>query len=385
MQTVTTRLFISGALCALSTTALAQSSVTLYGIIDTGVEYVSHANAAGGHVFRMPAVTGELPSRWGLRGAEDLGGGYSAVFTLESGFNVRDGSSGQGGRLFGRQAFVGLKGPYGTMAFGRQYTMTYLALQGADIIGPDIYGMGSLDAYVPNARADNSVTYMGTYKGFTLGAGYSFGRDSAGTGNSPGQGTCAGSVAGHPTECRDWSVMLKYDAPNFGVAASYEEQRGGTNAQANFFDGVAPTPLGNAADKDARTHVSAYAQYAGAKLGAGWLGRRVVTDSPAVPNVRSDLFFVGASYFVTPAFPGRRRSVPHRQQCARLPRDDGRAAHHVSAEQALVRVCAGRLSGQQCEGALFGERRRWRHDARRRHRSDRCDGRHQARVLGDIE
>ena len=302
MQTVTTRLFISGALCALSTTALAQSSVTLYGIVDTGVEYVSHANAAGGHVFRMPAVTGELPSRWGLRGTEDLGGGYSAVFTLESGFNVRDGSSGQGGRLFGRQAFVGLKGPYGTMAFGRQYTMTYLALQGADIIGPDIYGMGSLDAYVPNARADNSVTYMGTYKGFTLGAGYSFGRDSAGTGNSPGQGTCAGSVAGHPTECRDWSVMLKYDAPNFGVAASYEEQRGGTNAQANFFDGVAPTPLGNAADKDARTHVSAYAQYAGARLGAGWLGRRVVTDSPAVPNVRSDLFFVGASYFVTPAF-----------------------------------------------------------------------------------
>jgi predicted porin len=180
--------------------------------------------------------------------------------------------------------------------------MTYLALQGADIIGPDIYGMGSLDAYVPNARADNSVTYMGTYKGFTLGAGYSFGRDSAGTGNSPGQGTCAGSVAGHPTECRDWSVMLKYDAQYFGVAASYEEQRGGASGQANFFDGVPPTVLSNGADKDARTHVSAYAQYAGAKVGAGWLGRRVVTDSPAVPNVRSDLFFVGASYFVTPAF-----------------------------------------------------------------------------------
>jgi predicted porin len=297
-----TRLLLGGAFGLASAAVSAQSSVTLYGIVDTGIEYVSHANAAGDHLFRMPAVTGELPSRWGLRGVEDLGGGYSAVFTLESGFNVRDGTLGQGGRLFGRQAFVGVKSPYGTVAFGRQYTMTYLALMGADIIGPDIYGLGSLDAYVPNARADNSVTYIGAYKGVTLGAGYSFGRVAGGTGNSPGQGTCTGSVPGHATECRDWSVMLKYDAPYFGLAASYEEERGGATAAANFFDGVAPTPLTNAADKDARTHVSAYAQYAGAMLGLGWLGRRVVTESPAVPNVRSNLFFVGASYFVTPAF-----------------------------------------------------------------------------------
>ena len=151
-------LLAAGACCALAAPgAHAQSSVTLYGIIDTGVEYVSHANAAGDHVVRMPGVTGELPSRWGLRGTEDLGGGYQAVFTLESGFNVRGGDLGQGGRLFGRQAFVGLKSGFGTLAFGRQYTMTYLALQGADIIGPDIYGLGSFDAYVPNGRADNAV------------------------------------------------------------------------------------------------------------------------------------------------------------------------------------------------------------------------------------
>jgi predicted porin len=294
-------LLLGSALCAVAAGAAAQSSVTLYGIVDTGIEYVSHANAAGDRVFRMPAVTGEFPSRWGLRGSEDLGGGYSAVFTLESGFNVRDGSLGQGGRMFGRQAFVGIKSPYGTVQFGRQYTMTYLSLMSADIIGPDIYGMGSLDAYVPNARSDNTVSYIGAYRGVTLGAAYSFGRDAAGN-NSPAQGSCAGSVPGHATECRDWSVMLKYDTPYFGAAASYEEQRGGTSAAANFFDGVTPTPLIDAADKDARTHVSAWAQYAGAKIGVGWLGRRVVTDSPALPNARSDLFFIGASYFVTPAF-----------------------------------------------------------------------------------
>ncbi|WP_110421058.1 porin [Burkholderia vietnamiensis] len=298
-----TKALLAAGACALAASgAHAQSSVTLYGIIDTGVEFVSHANAAGDHVVRMPGVTGELPSRWGLRGTADLGGGYQAVFTLESGFNVRGGDPGQGGRLFGRQAFVGLKGGFGTRAFGRQYTMTYLALQGADIIGPDIYGLGSFDAYVPNGRADNAVTYVGTYRGVTLGAAYSFGRDGAGTGNSPGQGTCAGQVPGDAVQCRNWSVMLKYDSAYFGAAASYEEQRGGTGAGANFFDGVGPVPVTGSGGKDARTHVSAYAQAAGARLGAGWIGRRVSTGSPAAPGAHSDLFFVGASYAVKPAF-----------------------------------------------------------------------------------
>lgn len=292
----------AGACCALAatTTVHAQSSVTLYGIIDTGVEFVSHANAAGDHVVRMPGVTGEMPSRWGLRGTEDLGGGLQAVFTLESGFNVRGGDLGQGGRLFGRQAWVGLRNSYGTLAFGRQYMMTYLALQGADIIGPDIYGLGSFDAYVPNGRADNAVTYIGSYKGVTLGAGYSFGRDGAGTGNSPGQGTCAGQVPGQAVQCRDWSVMLKYDGAWFGAAASYEEQRGGTGAAANFFDGVAPVAFTSSADKDARAHLSAYANVAGVRIGAGWVGRHVSTDSAAAPGAHSNLFFLGASYAVTP-------------------------------------------------------------------------------------
>lgn len=282
--------------------AFGQSSVTFYGIIDTGVEYVSHANVPGDNVFRIPGITGEVPSRWGLRGTEDLGGGYSAVFTLESGFNVRSGDLGQGGRLFGRQTFVGIKSPYGTVSFGRQYTMTYVALLSTDILGPNIYGVASLDAYVPNARTDNTVAYTGTFNGFTLGTTYSFGRDSAGTGNSPGQGTCVGSVPGHATECRDWSVMLRYEASSFGFAASYEEERGGANAAANFFDGIMPTPIPHSAAKDARTFVGAYGSWAGAKLTAGWLGRRVVPGSAAVTGVRSDTFFVGASYYVTPAF-----------------------------------------------------------------------------------
>lgn len=283
-----------------ASTTHAQSSVTLYGIIDTGIEYVSHANAAGDSLVRMPAITGSLPSRWGLRGVEDLGGGLKALFTLESGFNVRGGDMGQGGRLFGRQAWVGLDSQYGTLTFGRQYTMTYIALLENEIMGPAIYSLGSLDAYVPNARSDNTVGYKGRFGGFTVGATYSFGRDSAGTGNSPGQGTCAGSVPGDFQQCHQWSAMLKYDGSWFGAVVSYDEQRGGTNAAANFFDGVAPTPITSSGDKDTRAQANAYAKYEGLTISGGWLGRWVSPGASSAPGIRSDIYYLGARYFVTP-------------------------------------------------------------------------------------
>src|SRR6202008_476902 len=81
---------ISGVLvAALASTwcsAAHAQSVTLYGIIDTGIEYVNHANPRGGSRVRVPGTTGALPSRWGLKGSEPLGDHYNAVFTLESGF-----------------------------------------------------------------------------------------------------------------------------------------------------------------------------------------------------------------------------------------------------------------------------------------------------------
>lgn len=329
--------FAAAGCCALSASAYAQSSVTLYGIIDTGVEYVTHANAAGDGVARMPGITGELPSRWGLRGSEDLGGGYKALFTLESGFNTRGGDMGQGGRLFGRQSWVGISNQYGQLSFGRQYTMTFWAMADADILGPDIYGSGSLDSYLPNARSDNTIAYKGTFHGLTLGATYSFGRDSAGTGNSPGQGTCAGQVPGHSSDCRQWSAMLKYDAASFGVAAAYDEQRGGATAAANFFDGVAPLPLTNGADKDVRMQLNGWANVFGVRLGGGWLGRHVETQSPAVPDVRSNLFYLGASYPITPALTldGEVYRIINRDQDARATMSTLRSTYFLSKSTAV--------------------------------------------------
>lgn len=284
-----------------SVTAYAQNNVTVYGLLDTGIEYVSHADAVGHGVIRMPGVSGELPSRLGFRGAEDLGDGLKVVYVAETGFNVRHGDLGQGGRLFGRQSWVGLDGRWGTLSFGRQYSMAFWVLADADMLGPDIHGIGALDNYLPNARSDNTIVYKGTFNGLTAGASYSFGRDGAGTGNSPGQGTCAGEVAGQANQCKEWSAMLKYDASSFGVATAYDQQRGGANAAANFFDGVAPFALTSNRDKDSRIQANGYVKFGRLKIGAGWIGRNVKTASAAVPDVRSNLFYAGAQYFVSDA------------------------------------------------------------------------------------
>ncbi|WP_321782088.1 porin [Paraburkholderia sp. J94] len=304
MKKFVAALCAAGCGVAASGASYAQNSVTLYGIVDTGVEYLTHANRNGDSLVRVPGITGEAPSRWGVRVREDLGGGWAVLSTLESGFNVRSGESGQGGRLFGRQAWVGVQGPLGTLSFGRQYTMTFWALSDADVLGPDIYaGTGSFDNYIPNARSDNTVAWKGTWQGVTAGATWSSGRDSAGTGNSPGQGTCAGSLPGNSRACRQTSAMLRYDAPaGFGVAASWDEQRGGPGAAANLFAGGAPIPLTQSGDTDTRLQLNGYAKFGPVKVGGGWLGRRVDTISPAAPDARTNLYYLSAAWQVQPAW-----------------------------------------------------------------------------------
>lgn len=94
-------------------TVRAQSSVTLYGLVDVGVEYASHASATGGSVKRLTSG-GQNTSRWGLRGSEDLGGGLKALFQLESGIVIDTGANDS--QLFRRQANVGLEGRFGRLA-----------------------------------------------------------------------------------------------------------------------------------------------------------------------------------------------------------------------------------------------------------------------------
>ena len=121
-------LVAAAVLAAVSGAAMAQSSVTLYGVADVYLANTSTTNfvAPGGASVKItqPRVDsgGFSGSRWGLRGVEDLGGGLKATFRFESGFDISTGASAQGGLLFGREAWVGLEGGFGTVRAGRQYT-----------------------------------------------------------------------------------------------------------------------------------------------------------------------------------------------------------------------------------------------------------------------
>jgi len=279
------RALLATALCVVAATAHAQApaGVTLYGLIDTGVERLSNIGAAGSGMWRMPSLTGSLPSRWGLRGSEDLGDGLRAVFTLEQGFAPDTGVLNQGGRAFGRQAFVGLAGPWGTITFGRQYTMLFWSLLDADVLGPNVYGAGSLDIYIPNARTDNAIAYRATFEGLTVGAVYSLGRDAVNAGPSPGGTNCPGENAADKKECREWSALAKFDAASWGAALAVDELRGGPGA----FAGLTSSAL-----SDTRISLNAYVKFGATKLGAGLIRR----DNEASPAPRSDLWYLGVTH-----------------------------------------------------------------------------------------
>ncbi len=115
-------LTLSLAVLGLPGLAAAEGSITVYGIADAAVQALDGVSGS--------VLSGGLSaSRLGFRGSEDLGGGLRAAFTLESGINLDDGSVGQGGAFYGRQAFVALHTPVGSISAGRQYASLF-ALSG---------------------------------------------------------------------------------------------------------------------------------------------------------------------------------------------------------------------------------------------------------------
>jgi predicted porin len=198
----------------------AQSSVTLYGIIDQGINLTTNVKTATGsaHLYNMSSGVMQ-GSRWGLRGAEDLGGGLKAIFTLENGFDLGSGALGQGGLLFGRQAYVGLSSSqYGAVTLGRQYDSV------VDYIGPLVaadqwsgyFGAkpGDLDNFNNAYRTNNAVKFTSVnYAGLQFGGMYSFG----------GQ---AGNFTGNQT----WSLGGSYNNGPLSLAAAYLNARTPSNA-----------------------------------------------------------------------------------------------------------------------------------------------------------
>lgn len=178
-----------GVMLTMAGAAHAQTSVTLYGLIDTAIAYQTNqiaATNAAGRATRAGNAVSIAPgffngSRFGILGNEDLGGGTSAVFRLEAGFAPDTGVSLQGGRLFGRQAWVGLNADYGQITFGRQYSVPFDILLPFDTIG---WGnTGASDVWVQlleGSRMDNSLKYQQNIGPLKIEAAYTFGEFAGG-------------------------------------------------------------------------------------------------------------------------------------------------------------------------------------------------------------
>ncbi|WP_028310463.1 porin [Derxia gummosa] len=203
--------------------AFAQSTVTLYGIADA-----YYQNLDNGPKTTNRIDSGGLSgSRIGVRGSEDLGNGTSAIFTIEGGINLDDGSNAQGA-VWGRQSFVGLKGNFGQATIGRHQTPLYdiVVNYGGAGNGQSIGAASNVFAFAngtpytttatvvtaPIARANNSVKYISpNFSGLTLTAFAAFGENT----NNGVKTTAGNTLAG----------AAEYKIGAFAASALYQETK----------------------------------------------------------------------------------------------------------------------------------------------------------------
>ena len=262
----------------------ANNTIELYGIVDVGAEFIDNGTSTNilgqKNDITINRITSGIStgSRWGIRGREDLGGGYAAIFTLESRFEVDTGRVQNNGAtfvcstanvgtqsvtscpgvglayqlppqtppaqlaaivagnnavnalganlvstvngvdaLFDRQAYAGLITPFGAIIAGRQYTPGYEMFVKYNSFFDSFAGNpGQITAI--NLRANNALQYRAELKGFTLSAMYGFGG---------AEGVAGGRSERVAVSNGDdfWGINLQYATPNFGVAGAYQQNR----------------------------------------------------------------------------------------------------------------------------------------------------------------
>jgi general bacterial porin, GBP family len=329
------------------------NSVTLYGILDVAVGTIEHS-ANGSPYFASTvnpvnkvstaynhSVTGMFnggisDSRWGIKGTEDLGGGLHAFFDLESGINVPSGNlnnaaasiagskntmaaaSALDGQLFNRGAYVGLKHDvYGSVEFGRTPTLgldtiaNYDPVFAAQLFSPlGFSGSYSAGGITEGSRTDNNIKYQNHIGDFNVGLSYSF-----------------GGVAGNFGEGSTWGANVGYEAHQFGIQAVYYSARDaihsgaltGVNPVGSTLIGQSVGALTVANDNDvlvaakysigSLTIKGGYEHYelkpptdpSAANATYDYYGY-TGTLSNTVYTTKSNVYFFGGDYKITPAF-----------------------------------------------------------------------------------
>lgn len=304
---------VAGRVLVLSIGALAagashaQSSVTLYGLIDMSIAYANNQTSTGkapGHAGWAMNSGNLSSSRWGIRGNEDLGGGTSAVFTLENGFSANNGTFSNGGDLFGRQAFVGLSSnTYGTVTFGRQYDFIIGFVTPLGASGPGWGGNLAMhpfdnDDSIQNLRINNSVKYVSPmFHGVTVGAMYGF-----------------SNAAGQFSNNRAYSAGISYANGPLSLGAAYLQVDRDSNPSNVNTTGAFSTVDGDSTINGGRERVWAFGgRYivGAASVGlawthsttddvtGGWQGGKIGALSGRTLTL--DNYSVDGRYFCTPA------------------------------------------------------------------------------------
>jgi len=226
------------------TSVQAQDNLTVYGIIDIGLQYAA-VNQTTNNVLQSNQFLGvssgvQSGSRFGLRGTHEMGGGFETIFTLENGFNAGTGEAQQGGRLFGRQSTIGIKNNnIGQLDVGRQINLaSNYFLQ----IDPFVEGFGQANIGASFGSA-NTVRYSNMLllqaqatKSLTLGAGYSFATEL--TGIYADNGLCASGICQAINQSSQFqtnnnlraiTLGAKYSSGPLLLAIAYDQLRGPDN------------------------------------------------------------------------------------------------------------------------------------------------------------
>jgi len=339
------------ALTAFAGAAQAQSSVTVYGILDVGVMGATNSPNLNSGSWGVPGPStqsgsnglrngtvwggmagGESQSRLGFKGSEDLGGGTKAIFLLETGFNPMTGSiantglaggkttaggnyggsygdSALQGQLFGRGAYAGLEGQYGTITAGRQQNLMLDNIGGYDPVNAQMFsplaysGSYGGGGYTDESRVNQAFKYVYKTNGFNGNLLYAPG----GISSSSGTGATQGAQLGYETS--KWGVQAIYSRTSDATSISAAT---GANAVAVTLANTAATQITakyNVTDNFAikagfeRMNVTApsnFQQYSG--MNSTVSGYSISTLSAySGSDTKSNVYWVGGNYDLTPA------------------------------------------------------------------------------------
>ena len=282
---------------AVSSMGYAQSNVTIYGIADLGLRYT---NDVGGGLSKLETSSG-TPNRIGFRGVEDLGSGMAALFTLENGFNMKNGALGQGGRMFGRQSFVGLQSTsLGKLTLGRQYDSVVDYLQPHSAGGRTWAGglgshFGDIDNVNNTFRFNNAIKYTSPdMNGLVFGGAYSFGEAA---GNNATNSAFSGGIR---FNAGAWDFAAAYMNVNNPITAVFDGNPATNSINGAFGYGASPYAGLQYADK-MKVGGAGVSYTAGvAKFGVLYTDTRLPNSFLAKGDAKYQNLEVNAQYEVSP-------------------------------------------------------------------------------------